>query len=83
MKETTLIKSGVTLSGLYEHLYNIYTIELKEHGLIGVYRYRNRILEEIRSLSPLMFKIRNRTLDETTFKESFRYLNIFKEILLK
>jgi hypothetical protein len=84
-KQTTLVDSKVTIQSLFNHIYNVYHLELKESGLMGVMRLRRQILDEINSLNVLMFKPKNSKgmLDSLDLKDSFKHLKCYRDILYK
>jgi hypothetical protein len=85
----TPLAKNVTLTELFNHMYNSFTVEYRENGLSGVNRFRKAVLAEINSLSIMNFhskKIKGtddivKTLSITSLNQSFKYLKVYKGIL--
>ena len=86
--DSTLIKSNVTLLGLYNHIYNLYSGVYQHKGLVGIYNLRKNILYQIRTLkipapSKKSKSKENGMITERLLKKSYSDLLIYKDILTK
>lgn len=79
--KSTLLSSGVTLSSLYNHIVNIYHVEYKEKGLVGVYKLRQSVLAQINDLNISKFYKKEGKFDDAELQTSMKQLYIFKDIL--
>lgn len=82
IKDTTLINESISLATLFNHIYNAYSVEYKEKGFVGVWKFRKNVLSQINNLNLGMFHQRNKTLSETNLKESLSHLQMYKDLLL-
>jgi len=80
--ETILKKSeSVTITSLFNLIYNYYHKIFLDKGLKGVYNARTKVRTEINELS--WDKMSNKTLTVKEINKSFPYLRPFKDILIK
>jgi hypothetical protein len=85
----TPLAKDVTLTDLFNHMYNSFYAEYRENGLRGVNSFRKAVLNEINSLSIMNFQSKKikgtndivKTFSETSLNQSFKYLKVYKGIL--
>ena len=65
----------------FDYVYNHYNLILKEKGVVGLFKEREVLLDEINSLNYGMFTKRTRLLTEKDLKNAICHLIIFKDIL--
>jgi hypothetical protein len=58
-------------------------MELQEHGLIGLWRYRKEVSAQIKALNWPLIHSRHKTLSEDSLLEYASKLDVFKELLTK
>lgn len=81
--KTSLEDNNITLSHLFEHIYNSYKTELQEKGLVGLWRLRKEVLANINSMNWPLIHSRHKTLSEETLLEYASKLKVFKDLLTK
>lgn len=88
LMDSPLIKPNVTLLSLYNHIYNLYLTVYKEKGLVGIYKLRKQIINQISTiqLPAPSKKSKNKEggiITEGMLKRSYTDLIVFKDILTK
>jgi hypothetical protein len=83
ISKTSLEDNNITLSHLFEHIYNSYKTELQEKGLVGLWRLRREVLANINSMNWPLIHSRHKTLSEETLLEYASKLKVFKDLLTK
>jgi len=78
---TSLRSKDITISSMFERLYECYSLTLRDKGLLGVWRERRLVLEEIRSLNFGMFNKDTKILQESDLNEYLRHLKVLKDVL--
>jgi len=76
-----LLNAGANLTVLFNHIRNAYEAELKDKGLVGLYKFRKLVLAQINDLNISKLYKREGQFDEAEVQASLKNLYIFKDIL--